>query len=180
MADSQAQVPVKSDAAPSNVEPRPDRWHPLSTLRREIDRLFDDFDGWPRWRPLTRSLSEYPAPLSLDFPPIANPKVDFVETDKGWEITAELPGMDEKNVEVTVNDSTLTIKGEKKDEREETKKGYHLSERRYGSFERRFRLPEGIERDRIDASFRKGVLTVTLPRTAQAQAPDRKVEVKAG
>jgi HSP20 family protein len=87
--------------------------------------------------------------------------------------------MDEKNIEVKVVDGGLTIKGEKKDEREEKKKDYYLSERSYGSFERYFRLPESVDADKIEASFKNGVLTVTLPKKAEALKPAKKIEVKA-
>jgi HSP20 family protein len=87
--------------------------------------------------------------------------------------------MDEKNIEVNVVNGGLTIKGEKKDEKEEKNKDYYVSERRYGAFERYFRLPEGVDSDKIEANFRKGVLTVTLPKTAAAQKPAKKIDVKA-
>ena len=102
------------------------------------------------------------------------------ETDKAYEITAELPGIDEKNVEVSLADGGITIKGEKKEETEEKKKDYYVSERRYGSFDRYFTLPEGVDANKIEASFKNGVLKVTLPKTAEAQKPAKKIEVKAG
>jgi HSP20 family protein len=88
--------------------------------------------------------------------------------------------MDEKNIELTVADDMLTIKGEKREEREEKKKDYYLSERRFGSFERSFRLPEGVESDKVEASFKKGVLTVTLPKTPEAQkkSKEKKISIK--
>jgi HSP20 family protein len=87
--------------------------------------------------------------------------------------------MDEKNVEVKFAKGVLTIKGEKQEEREEKKKGYHMQERSLGSFERTFQVPEGIDTDKISTRFKKGVLAVTLPKKAEAQA-ERKVAVKAG
>ena len=107
------------------------------------------------------------------------PAVDIAESEKAYEITAELPGMDEKNIEVKVTDGSLTIKGEKQEEKEEKEKDYYLQERRYGSFERSFELPESVDPDKIEASFKKGVLTVTLPKKAEAQKPAKKIEVKA-
>ena len=98
------------------------------------------------------------------------PAVDVSEKDKEFEIMAELPGLDEKDVEVKLANGNLTIKGEKKEEKEEREKDYYLSERRYGSFVRSFPLPEGVNADKIEASFAKGVLTVKLPKTAEAQA----------
>ncbi|TIT27253.1 MAG: Hsp20/alpha crystallin family protein, partial [Mesorhizobium sp.] len=99
--------------------------------------------------------------------------------DKEYEITVELPGIDEKNVEIKLANRILTLKGEKKEEKEEKDNDYYLSERRYGSFQRSFQLPEGVDADKIDATFAKGVLTVKLPKTAEAQKAEKKITVKA-
>ena len=107
------------------------------------------------------------------------PAVDVVESEKAYEITADLPGMDEKNIEVKVTDGCLTIKGEKQEEKEQKKKDYYLQERHFGSFERSFNVPETVNLDKIEATFKKGVLTVTLPKKAEAQKPAKKIEVKA-
>jgi HSP20 family protein len=109
----------------------------------------------------------------------SSPAVDLVEKDKEYEITAELPGLDEKNVQVKLSDSTLTISGEKKEEREEKERGYHLSERRYGAFRRAFRIPEGVDRERIEASFGKGVLTIKLPKSSEGHKPEKIIDIKA-
>ena len=106
------------------------------------------------------------------------PPADVSETDNAYEITAELPGMDEKNVEVKVANGVLTIRGEKQDEKEEKKKGYHMRERSYGSFERSFQVPDGVDADKIEANFKKGVLTVILPKSAEAQKAEKKITVK--
>jgi HSP20 family protein len=99
------------------------------------------------------------------------------ETDKELEITAELPGLEEKDVQINVADNLLTIKGEKKAETEQKDKNYRLVERSYGSFARTLELPAGINPDQIKASIAKGVLTVTVPKPAPAQT--KKIEVKA-
>jgi HSP20 family protein len=104
--------------------------------------------------------------------------MDVAETDKAYELTAELPGMSESDVEVVASNGVLTIKGEKKEEKEEKKKDYYISERRYGSFERRMQVPDEVDADKIAATFKKGVLTVTLPKKAEAQKPTKKIEVK--
>ncbi|HTO62935.1 MAG TPA: Hsp20/alpha crystallin family protein [Bradyrhizobium sp.] len=153
-----------------------DVWRPFEALRKEIDRVFEDFgDGF--WRQPFRSLAAleraWPSKLAT------TPAVDVSETDKAYEITAELPGLDEKNIEVNVANGGLTIKGEKKDEKEEKKQDYYVSERRYGSFERYFTLPDSVDAARIEATFKNGVLKVTLPKTAEAQKPAKKIEVKA-
>jgi len=111
---------------------------------------------------------------------IAAPAVDLVEKENAFELTAELPGLDEKNVEVKVANGVLTIKGEKQEDKEEKNKDFHMRERRFGSFERALRIPETVDADKIEASFKKGVLTVTLPKTAEAQKPVKKIEVKGG
>jgi HSP20 family protein len=90
-----------------------------------------------------------------------------------------VPGIDQNNVEVNLDNGVLTIKGEKKQETEEKKKNYHMSERRYGSFERSFQIPDDVDQDKIEASFNKGVLTVTLPKNAEAQKFAKTIAVKA-
>ncbi|WP_425482712.1 Hsp20/alpha crystallin family protein [Chelativorans xinjiangense] len=107
------------------------------------------------------------------------PAMDLAEKDNAYEISAELPGLDEKNIEIKLSNGTLTIKGEKTEEKEEREKEYYLSERRYGSFHRSFRVPEGVDTDKIDARFAKGVLTVTLPKSAEAKKNEKKISVKA-
>jgi HSP20 family protein len=91
-----------------------------------------------------------------------------------------LPGLDEKNVEIKLSNGNLTIKGEKKEEKEEREKEYYLSERRYGSFQRTFRVPESVDNDKIDASFKLGVLAVTLPKSPAAKQSEKQISVKAG
>jgi HSP20 family protein len=106
------------------------------------------------------------------------PAVDIVDKENAYELSAELPGMDENSIDVKFADGTLTIKGEKRDEREEKKKNFHLAERRYGSFQRSFSVPGGVDADRIEANFKNGVLTVTLPKTLQARKNEKKIPVK--
>jgi HSP20 family protein len=159
--------------------------HPLLGLRDEVDRLFDDFfRGWP-------SLASLPGRM-LDFDPFRRaaeplmttngalaPNVDVAETDDGYEITADLPGLDEKDIAVSVSDGVLTIKGEKRAERQEKRKDYYLAERSYGAMQRSFRLPDTVDPEKISAEYRKGVLTVNLPRSKEAKSRARSIEVKA-
>jgi HSP20 family protein len=107
------------------------------------------------------------------------PAVDVAETDQAYEIKAELPGLDEKNIEVKVANGVLSIKGEKQEEKEEREKDYYRRERSFGSFERSFQLPDDIEADKIEATFKNGVLSVTLPKSAEARQQAKKIEVKA-
>lgn len=150
-------------------------WRPFGALRKEVDRLFEDF-GENFWRQPFRSLGRFERAWPGKF--AATPAVDVSETDKGYEITAELPGIDEKNIEVNVANGGLTIKGEKNEEKEEKRKDYYVSERHYGAFERYFALPEGVDADKIEATFKNGVLKVALPKTPEAQKPAKKIEVK--
>ena len=178
MAETTSRVPIKTEKSPTAM---PQVWRPFESLRREVDRLFEDFDGG-FWR------SPFRSPL-FDIEPFrrgngnggfaAMPAVDVSETDKGYEITAELPGMDEKNVEVKLANGVLTIKGEKHDEKEEKDKDYYMRERSFGSFERSFAVPEGVDSEKIEASFKKGVLSVTLPKSPEAQKTEKKITVKA-
>ena len=153
-------------------------WRPFESLFREVDRLFEGFDRDFLRSPFRRSV--------LDIEPFwrrqliwgAVPTVDIVEKDNAYEVMAELPGLDEKNVEVKLANGGLTIKGEKREEKEEKKKDYHLHERHFGSFERCFRVPEGVDTDKVEANFNKGVLTVTLPKRPKAQRLEKNIEVK--
>ena len=108
-----------------------------------------------------------------------SPAVDFAESDEVYEITVELPGIDDKNIEVKLVNGGLRITGEKQDEVKEKKKGYLLHERHFGSFERYLRIPEGVDQDKIEASFKKGVLKVVLPKKPEARKPEKKIEIKA-
>ena len=172
-----SKIPVsveKKGSAPT----RPAAALPVTSLRHQIDRLFEDFEtNFWSW-PFGRSVFDVAPFATREVAFAPSPSVDVVEKDKAYEITAELPGMDEKNIEVKLANGSLTIKGEKKEEKEEKEKDYYLSERRYGAFERRFGVPEGVDADKISAAFKNGVLTVTLPKTAEAQKPEKKIEVK--
>ncbi len=168
MTNTESKVPVKT--TPTSYPDLFD-WHPLETLRRQINSMFNDL-------PIRRAAHEF-EPFERFFSGLpAAPAVEIVEKEKEFAIAAELPGLDEKNVEVKLANGTLTISGEKKDEREQKEKDYYFSERRYGSFKRSFRVPEGVDVEKIEASFAKGVLTIHLPKTAEAQKPEKKIDIK--
>ena len=157
---------------------------PLASLREEIDNLFERFsEDWPSLPRLFGRGWTYPiADLERRFnlPRMElTPRVDVSESDDSYDITVELPGMTEKDIEVTLSDDSLTIKGEKKVEREEKKKNYHVSERSYGSFQRTFRVPSSVETDKVEASYSKGVLNLSLPKTHAAKSSKRSITVKA-
>jgi HSP20 family protein len=182
MAETSRKVSVKDQGSKPAAGPPAARRElaPFERLRSEIDRLFDDF-GMASWRsPFRRGVFDIEPFWRGEISWGKVPAVDVAETANGYEITAELPGIDEKNVEVKYADGTLTIKGEKKDEKEEKRGNYYLSERSYGSFQRSFRVPEGIDPDKVEASFKNGVLTVTLPKTPEARKKEKRIEVKQG
>ena len=108
------------------------------------------------------------------------PAIDVTEDAEAFKLTAELPGMTETEIDVAVSDNRLTLKGEKRQERDQQEKGRHVSERAYGMFERSFTLPDTVDADRIAAAFTNGVLTVTLPKKPNTQAAPKKIDVKAG
>ncbi len=177
MAEAATKLPVtKPSAENSTVPAKSEYLAPFENLRREIDRLFDDFHPFD-WHLPSRL-------LRLEVPRMARaewqvaPAMDVVEKNDAYEITAELPGLDDKDVEIKLANHTLIVKGEKSEEKEDKRKDYYMSERRYGSFQRSFRLPDGIDADKIAASFSKGVLTVKLPKTPAAKA-EKKITVKA-
>jgi HSP20 family protein len=177
MAESATKLPIKTETSAAPAQQA--GWGALGGLKREIDRLFDDFHPFG-WRlPSARSAFDFELPrLSGGGWPIA-PAIDLAEKETEYEITAELPGLEQKDIEVKLSNQTLTISGEKKEEREEKRKDYHLSERRYGSFRRSLQLPEGVDTDKVDATFAKGVLTIKLPKTAEAQKAEKSIAIKA-
>jgi HSP20 family protein len=175
MAQPSNKVPVKNEQSPA---PALQAWHPFESLRREVDRLFEDFDGGPWRSAFRRSLFDIEPFRRAEVAFGKVPAVDVTETDKAYEITAELPGMDEKNVEVKLANGVLSIKGEKQEDKEEKEKDYYLRERSFGSFERSFQVPDGVNADKIEANFKKGVLTLTLPKSAEAQNAEKKITVK--
>jgi HSP20 family protein len=175
MAEAATKLPTKPEA--KEAERAGGERRPLANLRREIDRLFEDFHlGWPR--PSGRTVFDVEPFWRGEISWAKVPAVDIAEKEKEYEITAELPGMEEKNIEVKFADGILTIKGEKKEEKEEKKKDYYLSERHFGSFQRSFQVPEGVDADKIDASFKNGVLTVILPKSPEAQKREKKIAIK--
>lgn len=155
--------------------------HPLLALRAQMDRLFDDFASDWRLPSLTRGLWDRdPGQTSLWSRGAVDVRFDVAESDDAIEMSAELPGIEEKDVELTLSDGVLTIKGEKKAETETTEKDYYLSERRYGSFVRSLRLPESIDEGKIKAGFEKGVLRVTLPKRPEAKKKTKKIAIGRG
>src|SRR5690606_24650924 len=135
-----------------------------------MDRMFERFEhGWPRLPSLiSRGLGRE----------TMLPEVDLREDEKQVMIEVDLPGVDEKDVSVTMANGVLTIKGEKKSEREEKEENYYLAERSYGKFERSLSLPETIDENKIEAKFDKGVLKITAPKKPEAIKAEKKIEIK--
>lgn len=180
MTKAETKVPVTTETKPEMAPPtmQMQMWRPFESLRREVDRLFEDFTTSPFRLPFRRpsfDIEPFWSPESW----VAVPAMDFVERDNAYEVHAELPGMDERDIEVKVAGGVLTIKGEKQQEKEGKKPDFHMRERRFGVFERVLRMPEGVDVEKIEASFKKGVLTVTLPKTAEALKPVKTIAVKA-
>jgi HSP20 family protein len=144
--------------------------NPFLALHREMNRMFDDFfrasdlakfeegEGWEAF----------------------SPAIDVRQDEKEVTVKAELPGMDEKDIEVSLSEQGLAIRGEKKAEKEEKGKQYWRREASYGAFRRVIPLPEGLDLEKVDARFKNGVLTVTLARREEATAREKKIAIKAG
>ena len=136
---------------------------PFNQLRTEVDRLFESF---PFHLP------------TLSFKRFASaPALEMTETDKAFKITAELPGIEPENVEVTFEEGMLRISGEKKEQREETERGCRMSERSYGAFERIVSLPSAANPEKIDAKFKNGVLTITVEKDGEERRNVRKISI---
>ncbi|HVO66426.1 MAG TPA: Hsp20/alpha crystallin family protein [Syntrophales bacterium] len=143
--------------------------HPFYSLQREMNSLFDDFFKGFDLVPFGRERERFGS---------FSPSIDIKENDKDVSIKAELPGIDERDIDVSLTDDALTIKGEKREEKEDKGKNYYRMERSYGSFSRTIPLPTGIDSQRADAVFKKGVLTITVPKTEEAKAKVTKIEVR--
>lgn len=169
------QLPVRVDKPSAfRLEMRD---HPFAELQRAINRIFDDFSsefGWPwgRW--------SKPPSLTPDIFGSQWPRVDMSETDEEIQLTAELPGVDKDDLVVSVSEDMISIRGEKKKQEEKKGRDYYQLERYYGSFQRSFLLPCEVESEKADASFKDGVLTVKLPKTAPARERTRKIPVRSG
>src|SRR5438034_9484790 len=185
MAEPETAAPPKTEEKETRA-PATREWEPFQNLHREIDRVFENFHEGPRRSTFGRA--------RIDFEPFqlltgswgSAPPVNIVEKDKVYELTAELPGMDESNVELKVGNGVLTLKGEKKaekeekEEKEEKTEDYVLSERRFGSVQRSIPLPDDVDLNKIEATFKKGVLIVTMPKTPEAEKSEKKIAIKAG
>jgi HSP20 family protein len=140
--------------------PRTSNWLSLMPETDLFDRMFSDWSLPSLW----------------EEDKVVVPAFDITENEKEYVISGEIPGIDPKDLEVTLTDGILSVKGEKKQETEEKKENYHRIERHYGSFERSFRLPENIKNEELDASYKDGILKLTLPKSKESEV--KKIEVK--
>jgi HSP20 family protein len=166
MAEAATKLPVKNEPSPTAPSTRVQEWRPFETLRNQVDRLFHDFEHGFLQSPFYRDIDTLWR-RDLGFP--VTPAVDVVEKDNAFELTAEIPGLDAKNIELSLSDDVLTIKGEKSEAKEEKTKDRYVSERRYGSFRRSLQLPAGVDAGKIEATYKSGVLTVKLPKSEEAK-----------
>jgi HSP20 family protein len=144
---------------------------PFGELHREMTRLFDGF---------LDSFGHLERRLGRGFDPAAiAPRFEVSETDDSVLVKAELPGMDQKDIEVTLDEDALTVRGEKREEKEEKRRNYHLSELSYGQFHRVIPLPPGIDRDKAKATFKNGVLHLTMPKTPESRSRSKPVKITA-
>jgi len=146
------------------------REYPLGRLHQEIDHLFDNFFRRSSLPSLQRGDDTWMGGLML-------PRVDIAEEKNTYTITVEVPGVEEKDIDLTIADGTLTIRGEKRYEKEDHDRQYHRVERSYGHFQRVISLPTDAREDAIEAKFKNGILTLTIPKTQQAQSTGRKIPI---
>jgi HSP20 family protein len=176
---------VKKSRAPATTEAtEPEVLNPIAIMRKEMESLFDRYFGdWPSLRMPDIHWPEIEPFRSLDLRERLGKwskgvRVDIAESDDGYTVTAEIPGMDEKDVEVSLVEKMLTISGQKEEERKESKKDYHLQERHFGSFRRSFRVPDDVDAGKISANFAKGMLVIDMPKTRRAKSKKRVISVK--
>lgn len=155
------------DKAPASDDNRSS--NPLMTLQRDINHVFEDF-----WHRVENGWSNRINPMGM-----FGPSTEVSEADDAIEVSVELPGMAEDDIDISLSGDTMTIRGEKKVDHEEKRKGVYMSERSYGAFYRTIPLPPGVDADKAEAKFKRGVLTVTLPKSAEAQAKVKRIPVKA-
>jgi HSP20 family protein len=161
---------TKKNIVPSEKKSVPvkrEEYHPFSLLRQEMNTLFDNFLSGFELEPFKGRFGAF------------SPSIDVKESEKDISVTAELPGIDDKDIDVSLTRDSLTLKGEKKEEKEEKGKDFYRMERSFGTFTRTIPLPSEIDTDKVKAEFKKGVLTVTLPKTAKAIKEKKKISVKA-
>ncbi len=179
MAEAATKLPIKTEATQATLPTKAVDWQPFEALRSQVDRMFHDFQTGFLQTPFFRPFPDIESFWRRDLGFNVTPAMDIVEKDGAFEVTAELPGLDAKDIDVQLADGMLTIKGEKHEEKEEKTKGRYVSERRYGSFRRTLQVPGGVDPEKIEASYKSGVLTVSLPKSPEAQKKEKTIPVTA-
>jgi HSP20 family protein len=154
-------------SVPAGREPEGNQ---LNVFQREINRLFDDFFKGTGIKPWTEEMESLGA---------FTPQVNMTEDEKSIQVSAELPGLDEKDLEISLSKDSLTIKGEKKEENEHKDKEAYYLERSFGTFTRVLPIPKDVNTEKAEASFKKGVLTITLPKLEREKQSQKKIRIKA-
>lgn len=168
-------VEIKKPAAPAPVSHNGLHAGDIfQSMRQEMEQMFDRFAHFDL-APFGRDIEHFWPRINETALAVS---VDVAEDDKAYTITAELPGIDEKDVHVDITEDILTLKGEKRAEKEEKNKNRYVRERSYGTFQRSFALPTNVDTDKINAKFSKGVLSVTLPKNPKAKPATKKIDVK--
>lgn len=178
MAKAATKTPAKTGRPAAREAPARRPARPLTQLRTEVDRLLSDFLRGYWHIPFGRAAIDVEPYWRGDISFGGTPAVDIVDKPDVYKLTAELPGVNEGDVEIRFSDGKLTIEGRKVEDEDDEKHDHFLSERRYGTFHRSFRVPDGIDAEGIEGSFKNGILTVTLPKTAEARKAQRKISVK--
>lgn len=142
---------------------------PVLGLRRAMDQFFEDW-----FEDLEMKLPQ----TLIEGRELYTPTLDLIETEKEIQVTAELPGMDEKDIQLSISKDFLTLKGEKKEKKEEKGKNFYRKERSFGCFERSIRLPMEVQSDKVKATFKKGVLTIALPKSSKVRKIGHSIQIK--
>jgi HSP20 family protein len=166
-------LPQSTSRSGGELSRRGQSYGPMSLFHDEMDRLFDRFFGglsWPSWRGEGGFLS--------GDGDVRVPDIDLTENDKEYCVEADLPGLDEKDISLTLDDGVLTLKAERSEEKKDEQTNYHVAERRWHSVQRALRLPEDIDQGKVSAEFKKGVLTVHLPKSPESHKSAKKIAIK--
>lgn len=160
---------------PAEQQDLPPLYSPFARFHRDVDRLFDDM-----FRDFSLpSLRLRPGNLFGNANALLQPNMDIASTDKEYTVTVEIPGVDENDIKLELSqDGILTVRGEKKQEKEHKDKDFHRIERSYGSFQRTLSLPEDADGENVDASFKNGLLTITVPRKEVADTSVKRIDIK--
>jgi HSP20 family protein len=157
---------------PIRKETSSNEFSPIFSLQQDMNSMFDDF-----FRTFETGML---SPFSQTQVGLFQPQVEVKETSKDVQVSVELPGLEDKDIDLSISDDYLTIKGEKREEKEENNSSYYRMERMYGSFQRRVPFPCAVDRDKAEATFKRGVLTVVLPKTADSHQHIKKIPIRKG